>query len=139
MRTEVIARELGVHKSHLVRAFSNAVGMAPQTYMRQVRVAKSRELISEGSKLSEVALMLGFSDQAHLTREFKKVFGYLPACFRETSVDIDERTAPHTIESLCRISRSIGSFGLPRGAGRHPTCHANLVQYSKGDESVASA
>lgn len=78
MRTEDLARKMGVHKSHLVRAFSNFVGMAPQTYMRQVRVAKARELICEGSPLSEVALMLDFSDQAHLTREFKKVFGVAP-------------------------------------------------------------
>ncbi|SIT08847.1 AraC family transcriptional regulator [Paracoccus saliphilus] len=78
MRTEELAREMGVHKSHLVRAFSKAVGMAPQKYMRQVRVAKARELISEGSQLSEVALMLDFSDQAHFTREFKKVFGVPP-------------------------------------------------------------
>lgn len=78
MRTEDLAREMGVHKSHLVRAFSNAVGMAPQTYMRQVRVAKARELVSEGFPLREVALMLDFSDQAHLTREFKKVYGVPP-------------------------------------------------------------
>jgi AraC-like DNA-binding protein len=78
VRTEELARELKVHKSHLVRVFSNAMGMAPQMYMRQVRVAKARELISGGSQLSEVAHMLDFSDQAHLTREFKKVFGVPP-------------------------------------------------------------
>ncbi len=78
MRTEDLAREMGVHKSHLVRSFSTAVGMPPQTYMRQVRVAKAKELICAGSELSEVALMLDFSDQAHLTREFKKVFGVPP-------------------------------------------------------------
>ncbi len=101
MRTEVIARELGVHKSHLVRAFSNAVGMAPQTYMRQVRVAKSRELISEGSKLSEVALMLGFSDQAHLTREFKKVFGVPPGVLsRDLRVHRRADGNPHDREPL---------------------------------------
>lgn len=78
MRTEDLAREMGVHKSHFVRAFSTAMGMAPQTYIRQVRVAKARDLICEGADLSEVALMLDFSDQAHLTREFKKVFGVPP-------------------------------------------------------------
>jgi len=78
MRTDELAREMGVHQSHLVRAFSKAVGMAPQTYMRQVRVAEARQLICEGLDISEVALMLEFSDQAHLTREFKKVFGVPP-------------------------------------------------------------
>ncbi|MCD1634966.1 AraC family transcriptional regulator [Martelella mediterranea] len=81
MRTEDLARELGVHKSHLVRTFSSAVGMAPQTYMRQVRVAKAREFMTEGVPLSEVALMLDFSDQAHFTREFKKVYGMPPGAF----------------------------------------------------------
>lgn len=78
MRTDDLAREMGVHQSHLVRAFSKAVGMAPQTYIRQVRVAEARALICEGLDISEVALMLEFSDQAHLTREFKKVFGVPP-------------------------------------------------------------
>jgi AraC-like DNA-binding protein len=102
MRTEEVAREMGVHKSHLVRAFSNAVGMAPQTYMRQVRVAKARELICEGAELSEVALMLDFSDQAHLTREFKKVFGVPPGT----------------------LSRDIGSHRRKNGGSRHqaPPC-----------------
>lgn len=78
MRTEDLAREMGVHKSHLVRAFSNAVGIAPQKYMRQVRVAEATELIASGCPLTDIALMLNFSDQAHFTREFKKVFGVPP-------------------------------------------------------------
>lgn len=76
--TEELARELGVHKSHFVRAFSKTVGIAPQSYLRQVRVSKARELICEGMELSTIAFLLDFSDQAHLTREFKKVFGVPP-------------------------------------------------------------
>jgi len=49
-----------------------------------VRVAKARELICSGMGLSEVALMLEFSDQAHLTREFKKVFGVPPGVLSRT-------------------------------------------------------
>jgi AraC-like DNA-binding protein len=52
--------------------------MAPQKYIRQVRVAKSKELICEGLELADVAAMLDFCDQAHLSREFKKVFGVPP-------------------------------------------------------------
>lgn len=78
IRTEDLARQLGVHKSHLVRAFTAAIGLAPQTYIRQVRVAKARELICAGAGLSDIAQRLDFCDQAHLTREFKKVFGVPP-------------------------------------------------------------
>lgn len=78
IRTEDLAREIGVHKSHFIRAFTMTTGMAPQTYIRQVRIAQARKLICAGYGLSEVAQMLDFSDQAHFTREFKKVFGVPP-------------------------------------------------------------
>jgi AraC-like DNA-binding protein len=78
IRTEDLARAIGVHKSHFVRAFTAAIGLAPQTYLRQVRIARARELIHAGEGLSEVAQTLGFCDQAHFAREFKKVFGVPP-------------------------------------------------------------
>lgn len=93
MRTEELARELGVHQSHFVRAFTNTVGVAPQTYIRQVRIAKARELICEGAKLCEVAQILEFCDQAHLTREFKKVFGVPPGFL---SRDVGKRVRART-------------------------------------------
>lgn len=78
IRTEDLANEIGVHKSHLIRAFSTSIGLAPQTYIRQIRVAKARDLICAGLTLSEAAQALDFCDQAHLAREFKKVFGVPP-------------------------------------------------------------
>lgn len=77
-RTNDLARQIGVHPSHLARAFREATGMAPQAYVRQVRVARARELICAGVELSEVAQRVSFSDQSHLTREFRKVFGVPP-------------------------------------------------------------
>ena len=77
-RTEDLAREIGVNPSHLVRSFRTAIGVPPQTYARQVRVAKARELICAGFELDDVAQLASFSDQPHLTREFKKVFGVPP-------------------------------------------------------------
>jgi AraC-like DNA-binding protein len=46
--------------------------------LRQVRVAKARELICAGVSLVDVAQAAGFCDQAHLTREFKKIHGVPP-------------------------------------------------------------
>ncbi len=77
-RTDDLAREIGVHPSHLVRSFTKTIGIPPQTYVRQVRVARARELICAGFGLNEVAQMVNFCDQPHLTREFKKVFGVPP-------------------------------------------------------------
>lgn len=90
LETEALAGELGVHKSHLVRAFTRMIGIPPQSYVRQVRVAKAGELICEGLQLSEIAALLNFSDQAHLTREFKKVYGVPPGRLAR-----DIRSHPH--------------------------------------------
>jgi AraC-like DNA-binding protein len=78
LRTETLADQVGLHKSHFVRIFHRLTGIAPQTYLRQVRVAKARELICAGLRLSEAALAAGFCDQAHLNREFRKVYGVTP-------------------------------------------------------------
>jgi AraC-like DNA-binding protein len=78
LRTETLADLVGLHKSHFVRIFHRVTGIAPQTYLRQVRVAKARELICAGLGLSEAALAAGFCDQAHLNREFSKVYGVTP-------------------------------------------------------------
>ncbi|MFJ1760059.1 AraC family transcriptional regulator [Amycolatopsis sp. NPDC088138] len=77
-RTDDLAREIGVNPSHLARSFRKTIGIPPQTYARQVRVARARELICAGFELNDVAQMADFADQPHLTREFKKVFGVPP-------------------------------------------------------------
>ncbi|HUQ59445.1 AraC family transcriptional regulator [Lentzea sp.] len=77
-RTADLAREIGVNPSHLVRSFRTAIGVPPQTYVRQVRVARAGELICAGLELNDVAQRVNFADQPHLTREFKKVFGVPP-------------------------------------------------------------
>ncbi|WP_311028695.1 AraC family transcriptional regulator [Mesorhizobium koreense] len=78
MRTNDLANKMGLHRSHFIRAFKKETGIAPQNYIRQVRVAKAHDLICAGLDLSEVAQIVGFCDQAHLSREFKKVFGVPP-------------------------------------------------------------
>lgn len=78
IRTDQLADRLQVHRSHLIRAFKDTIGITPQTYIRQMRVAKAFDLILAGLSLSEIAPTIGFCDQSHFTREFKKVFGVSP-------------------------------------------------------------
>lgn len=84
--TERLAREVGLHTSHFIRVFHRLTGLAPQAYLRQVRVSRARQLICAGAELAAVACLTGFCDQAHLTREFKKIHGTTPGRFaREVS------------------------------------------------------
>jgi AraC family transcriptional regulator len=66
---------------HLTRVFKKAMGMSPHQYLVQVRVNSARALLTSGGgrqSLAEVAAAVGFSDQSHLTRQFKRVLGLTP-------------------------------------------------------------
>jgi transcriptional regulator GlxA family with amidase domain len=59
--------------------------VSPHQYLIQVRVNNARWLLSAGSgerSLAEVASAVGFADQSHLTRHFKRVTGLTPRQFR---------------------------------------------------------
>jgi AraC-like DNA-binding protein len=76
--TDALARYARLNKSHFIRMFHRVTGLAPQTYARQVRLARAHELICRGAELVDVAQATGFCDQPHMTREFKKVYGMTP-------------------------------------------------------------
>lgn len=66
---------------HLVRTFKRTMGISPYQYLIQTRVNSARSLIMAGGggySLAEIATSVGFADQSHLTRHFKKVLGMTP-------------------------------------------------------------
>jgi AraC-like DNA-binding protein len=67
---------------HLIRAFRAEVGLTPHAYLVDVRVRRARDLLRMGLAPAEVALRVGFSDQAHLTRAFKARIGVAPGAYR---------------------------------------------------------
>jgi AraC-like DNA-binding protein len=73
-----LAAQVGVSRYHFIRLFHRVTGLAPNAYLRQIKLSKARRLICEGAQLAEAAAQAGFADQAHLTREFKRVFGTTP-------------------------------------------------------------
>jgi AraC-like DNA-binding protein len=73
-----LADRLRCDRSHLMRVFRRATGLPPSNYVRQLRLARALESIRDGTPLADTAAIFGFSDQAHLTREFKRVYGTTP-------------------------------------------------------------
>jgi AraC family transcriptional regulator len=72
-----------VHLSpfHLARRFKQTTGMSPHQYLIDMRVNAARALLEAGSgqrSLAEIAAAVGFADQSHLTRHFKRRFGVTP-------------------------------------------------------------
>lgn len=78
-----IARTIGVHPVHLGHTFRRHYRCTPGEYVRRLRIEfVCRAMATSEIKLSDVALLAGFSDQSHLTRTFKRQTGMTPARYR---------------------------------------------------------
>jgi len=66
----------------LFRAFAGSVGAPPHAWQRQARIRCATRLIRQGFSLREVAATSGFSDQAHMTRAFRRTLGVTPGAYR---------------------------------------------------------
>ena len=80
-RLTELGRPLGWTAFQTIRAFRRAFGLTPGEYLQAVRVAHAKRLIEEGRPLTEVAFEVGFCDQSHLTRVFKRVDGRTPGAY----------------------------------------------------------
>jgi AraC-like DNA-binding protein len=75
---------LGSHPGHLVRAFTATFGLPPHRYLMSRRIERARRLLLAGRRPAEVAAEVGFHDQAHLHRHFKRHVGVTPGVFATT-------------------------------------------------------
>lgn len=85
---EELAAEAGAAPFALLRAFRAAYGLPPHAYLNQQRVQRARALLAEGAPPAEVALAVGFADQAHLTRHFKRHTGVGPGAYRRGVAEV---------------------------------------------------
>ncbi|MER6784828.1 AraC family transcriptional regulator [Streptomyces sp. NPDC000658] len=82
-----LAAELGLSRYQLLRAFRTTTGIPPYAWLAQYRVTRARGLLESGLRPAEVAALVGFADQAHLTRWFRRVLGVTPAAYRNSVQD----------------------------------------------------
>ncbi len=76
------ARALGVSARTLQRRL-DVVGTSFNELVRVARLTRAaRGLLHEPTSITEVALVSGFSDSAHLSREFRSLIGVQPLAFR---------------------------------------------------------
>jgi len=72
---------------HLIRLFKREIGLPPHAYFDQVRIAHAKEKLKQGQKLSLTAYELGFCDQSHFTRAFKRSSLVTPGQYLQMVLD----------------------------------------------------
>ncbi|MGI8742607.1 MAG: helix-turn-helix domain-containing protein [Bryobacteraceae bacterium] len=75
----------GLSPYHLAREFRACLGMPPHAYQTQVRIMRAKRLILTGEPLPGVATLVGFADQSHLGRHFRKIIGISPGRYSQSS------------------------------------------------------
>ena len=74
-----LAGEVGMSQYYFARLFKQSTGLTPHQYVIQRRVARAKKFLLQGkSSIADIALMVGFADQSHLTYHFKRLLGITP-------------------------------------------------------------
>jgi AraC-like DNA-binding protein len=90
---EDLAARLGTGPFALLRAFRTRYGLPPHAWLTQQRVETARHLLDSGVRPADAALSVGFVDQAHLSRHFRRVLGIPPGAYQRERRIVQETAA----------------------------------------------
>ncbi len=78
-----LARHIGYSEYYLSRKFKKEIGVSISTYIRYVRIERSKLLlISTGMSISQIADSLHFASSSHFSESFREVTGKTPQQYR---------------------------------------------------------
>jgi two-component system response regulator YesN len=80
-----IADEMGMNPAYLGRQYKEATGLSIADSVKQVRIAKARELLQETDRsVKEIAEKVGFANDKYFFVVFKELVGMTPMEFRRS-------------------------------------------------------
>lgn len=86
-RVSDVQRQTGYSPRHFIAKFNESVGVTPKQYFRIQRFNRVTQRLASNQQvmLADLAASLGYSDQAHLTREFREFAGVPPSRYHAQS------------------------------------------------------
>ena len=83
LKVQDLVDRYGLNKRMLQRLFARYVGVSPKWVIQRYRLLEAAEQLAtcESVSQAELALNLGYSDQAHFIRDFKSIVGVSPAAY----------------------------------------------------------
>jgi len=74
-------------KFHLLEVFRRDVGVSPHVYQTHLRIHEAKRQLAAGFPIAAVAFAVGFADQSHLNRQFRRyLHGVTPGQYRRDSL-----------------------------------------------------
>jgi AraC family transcriptional regulator len=84
-------------EAHFSRSFKRTFGESPHVFLVRRRVELAAQyMLTTDAPLSDIALRCGFTDQAHLCKQFRQAAGQTPAAWRRAQRShLDARETAH--------------------------------------------
>lgn len=79
IRLEDLSAMCQLTETQFQRRFKAQMGLTPYAWLSRLRLEKSLQLLKSGMNGTDVALQVGFYDQAHFSKAFKSSFGITPS------------------------------------------------------------
>ncbi|MGF1777087.1 AraC family transcriptional regulator [Vibrio nomapromontoriensis] len=73
-----MAEHVGLSEYYFIHAFRSEYGLTPYAMQMVSRVNEAKLRLKQGQSIAHVAIDLGFSDQSHFHRNFKKIVAATP-------------------------------------------------------------
>lgn len=87
LTTDFIAREVGLSRVHLYRKLKELTNQSARDYVRNIRLAKAAELLSQKKvAVAEVANLVGFSNPNNFATAFRELYGMTPTQYMEQHI-----------------------------------------------------
>jgi AraC-like DNA-binding protein len=83
LRLDGLAALCGLSRWRFATVFRELVGVSPYRYVNLLRIQHAQTLLSQGVPVARAAHEVGFYDQSHLNRSFKRDCGMTPREFQQ--------------------------------------------------------
>ncbi|MYE81735.1 MAG: helix-turn-helix transcriptional regulator [Gammaproteobacteria bacterium] len=83
-RVADVVERTGYSHRRFIALFDRQVGLSPKQYARIRRFRQASDLLDRDMASSELAVLAGYSDQAHFQREFRAIAGITPGVYRKS-------------------------------------------------------
>ncbi|CAD6546771.1 AraC family transcriptional regulator [Paraburkholderia metrosideri] len=90
MGLDELADMAGIDRFRLTRLFQRTFGTSPHAYLVRLRLRAARRLLAIGRTPAQVAAEVGFADQSHLGRWFRRAYRMTPAAYRRMCTNVPD-------------------------------------------------
>lgn len=95
LHLEELADQAALSVSHFARAFKDSFGTTPHSYITGLRLQRAQRLmLTTSDPLSQIALACGLTNQAHLSKLFRRWLGETPSAWRRRNLTAAQAVTP---------------------------------------------